>query len=269
MTPGGIVAPSAHETQLPNESLVQHNPASSALVETMTNPSIENDTLDAREDMGADENVGASNYNLDGNPNGEDMNADDMDSGENDADENDSDSNSSDETDGPLDYATMCEALSQFRDIMAENGIMADKIEELETDVGVYKCEAAFYKREAKRMQHNQKTMEDEIHQLGCLLKQKRDYDAIEAERDVTKEANKRLRLELEETKAQSQKERNEKADYQRIKEERTEYHRQLKEKIGNCTALEKEVAELQLKLDVEASFAAQTMAMFSTKPEI
>lgn len=176
------------------------------------------------------------------------------------------------------------EAQAQYRRIF-------DDIEEV--CEGVLKADAAtkelkreadeqddFFESETKRMKTNYEKDLKKLNKKCDTLKNKCDTledDNTElrrrlkrtADRDIINEANENLRLDLDNKKAELQKERDEKADYHRIKEERTELHRKLIEKTNNCTGLEKEVAALQRKLDEEVSFSAQAMAMFSKKPEI
>lgn len=77
------MAPSAHETQLSDDSHVGTDNSPDAEVKTNSNHSVEDDTPDADEYLGADENVGMDNLNVDGNHSEDDIDEEDLDSDEN------------------------------------------------------------------------------------------------------------------------------------------------------------------------------------------
>lgn len=283
--------PSTHQTQRSNESLVGTNPASSAAeVNTMANTSTEDDTFDVDEHLVTDENIGSDNLTMDGNNSTDENLSEDENSGagENpsetdiDADDLESDGNSNSSssteshTDDELDHATIRKALEQMIGIVSGNEEANEKsLKDAET-ITRLKREAEFQTASAsaaKRMKNESdrivKRLEDENLQLRRSLRQNADFDILKADRDTIKEANEHLRHQLDEKEAQLRKEVAEKADYHRTKKERTDYQRHLIQKIKECRDLEKNNVELQRKLDMEAFFSAQAMAMFSKKPEI
>lgn len=288
MAPSGPGAPSAHETQLFCKALVGTDPAcSTAEVNTIANPSIEDDT------PSADENMGMSNINMDGNPSDEDESSSEQDI---DADDLESDGNSSADAatessaDDPLDDETLRLALRQMKNIISENEELKRKAEEDSHTINNLRHDADHHASSAKRLKTRCDGLENDKLRLTVDLKQKADRDVIKASLDAIKEANEHLRHELDEKKAELQRGLGEKAGYHDIKKERTEFHSQLIKKTDNCkelekkneklqhelvemtincTALKNEVAELQRKFDLEKSFSAQAMAMFSKDPEI
>lgn len=255
------------------------------------------DTPDMDEYLGADENLSRYSLNMDGsygeyedsaadgNPSEADIDADDLELGEDTGDGSSVDSSADD----ALDNRTMRKALEQMIHIISGNEEAHEKaleyaqtIRELRLQV---RHQAASVRAEGK-LRTAVEGLKKENRQLRVELKRKADRDGIN---EVIYEANKQLRLDLDGQKAQLRKERDEKADYHRIKEERTDFHRRfLKETrdcidlrehnaellrmwkgaADTCTGLEEENAELRRKLDVEARFSAQAMAMFSKNPE-
>lgn len=280
MATGGTEAPRVHETQLLSKSLVGTDPASSTTeVNTMADPSIRDDT------PGADKNMGLSNINMDGNPS-EDENSSEH---EIDADNLESDGNSSADApteslaDDLLDDKTLRQALGQMNDIISGTEELKRKAQEDAYTINILRHDADYLASAAKRPRKRCDDLENDKLQLTIDLKQK-------ADREFIKKSNEHLHHELDEKKAERQRELVEKAGYHDIKKERTEFHsqlikktvnykdlenknaelqRELLETTNNCTALKKEVAELQRKLDSEASFSARAMAMFSEDPEI
>lgn len=295
------MAPSAHETQLSNESLVGTDHAPDAEVDTIANRSIEDDTLDADEYLGTDEDIGMDNLNMDGNYSQDDDLSEDEDTGADgnpseddiDADEPDSDENpdvdeifstdSSTESlaDNTLEQNTDHKVSKRSRRILEDiekvrQGVLkADiatknlKRKAAESEDGIYeryKIEKMRREAQYKRFTEGMGTLETENIKLRRDL---RDAVRETTDRDFIIEANKHLRIDLDATKAKLRKERDEKADYHDIKEERTEFHRKYIKKANECRGLERKNAELQRKLDEEASFSAQVMAMFSKEPKI
>lgn len=286
LKPDGMT-PSAHKIQRSNESIFGTNLASSALeVHTMANASMEDDTFDADESLVADENLGSDNLTMDGNNSADENLSEDENSGagenpsENDIDADDrsdgnADATSSSEShsDDRLDHETIRMALDQMGDIITENEELNQQARKDDDQIVRFKLKAKLQAESMKKMEtdfdHRVKILEDEILRLRRDMRQKADCDIIKADRDTIKEANKHMRLCLDEAKAQLRKEVYEKADYHRIKEERTEYHLEFIKKTKECKDLEKQNSELRRKLNMEASFPAQAMAMFSKKPEI
>lgn len=222
----------------------------------------------------------------DGNPNGADIDADDLELGEDTGDGSSVDSSADD----ALDHKTMRKALEQMIQIISDNEEANEKeledartIMELEQKIKTQAHAAAKMKTDHDLAVEG---LNKQNRRLGVELKRKADGDVTN---EVINEANKHLRLDLDGLKAQLRKERDEKSDYHRIKEERTELHRELIKKTSDCrdlqehnaellrmwegaadtcAGLEEENAELRRKLDVEARFSAQAMAMFSKNPE-
>lgn len=280
------MTPSAHKTQQSNESIVGTNPASSAPeVNTMATTSMEDDTFDVDEHLVADENIGSDNLTMDGNNSADENLGEDENSGagenpsENETDaDNESDGNgdaafsSESHYDDRLDHETIRMALDQMGDIITENEELKTQARKYDDQIVRLKLKANLQAESMEKKRpdsdHRVKTLEDEILQLRRDMRQKADCDIIKADRDTIKEANEHLRHKLDEKEAQLQKELNKKTYYHHIEEERTDYHLQLIKKTKDCRELEKKNAELQRKLDMEASFSAQAMAMFSKKPE-
>lgn len=284
MAPRGIGAPSAHETQLSNESLVGINPACRTTeVTTVFDPSMGEDTRDADEHLSAEENLGMANLNMDGNysedenpganenPSEADMDVDEMEADLNSDEESSTDKNLS--TDNAHDDDTTSYNVSErSRQILEDiekvrQGVLkadaATKSLKRKAEVNLFAASAAKLMRsDVENMSAERDALETANAKLRCELK-------LTDDRHFINETNKHLRLDLDEAKAQLRKEVSEKADYHRIKEERTEYHLDLIKKTKECRDLEKKNTELQRKLDMESSFSAQAMAMFSRKPEI
>lgn len=308
------MAPSAHETQPSNESLIGARPAPRAMVNTVANLSLPDDTPHADEYQDTDENIGMDNLNMDGNysqdenlsedenpgaegsPSEDDIDADELESDNNsDVDENSgADENSSADgsssadsieslADNTLEHSTdhkvskrsrrILEDIEKVRqgvlkaDVAAKN--LKRKAERAESEADIYKR----YKSEARMMNAQfERAMEDMRAECKAMetanIRLRRELKET-ADRDFINEANKHLRIDLDETKAKLRKEVAEKANYDYVKEERTEFHRQLIKKANDCRDLERKNAELQRKLDEEASFSAQVMAMFSKEPKV
>lgn len=262
----------------------------------IANRSIEDDTPDAGEYLGADENVGMGILSMDGNNSedesrgeDEDPGADENPSEDDEEDDRDSDENSSADN---TDYHTAKHEVS--RELLESIENFRQKVLEADDEIDYFKrkseAPAKGLERKAKRMRRDLEKTRDECNTLKEANSKLRRELKETADRDSINEANKHLRLDLGEKKAELRKERDEKAEYHRIKDERTALHRVLIEKTKNCRDLEKkntelqselmkmtdnctdlgkEVAELQHKLDQEVTFSAQAMAMFSKKPEI
>lgn len=283
MAPRGIGAPSAYEAQLSDESLVGIDPAySTAEVATLFNPSIEEDTRNADEHLSVEEKIGVANLNMNGNysedenpganetPSEADMDVDEMEAGLNSDEEFSTDKNLG--TDNAHDDTTSYNVSERSRQILED----IEKVRQgvLQADVATKnlkrKAEVnSFAASEVKLMRSEVVEMRAERDVLETANAKLRRELKLTDDRHFINETNRHLRLDLDEAKAQLRKEVSEKADYHRIKEERTEYHLELIKKTKECRDLEKKNMELQRKLDVEKSFSAQAMAMFSKKPEI
>lgn len=278
MAPRGIGAPSVHETQLSDESLVGIDPACSTAEDTTVfNPSIEEDTRDADEHLSAEKDISVANINMDGNYSEDENSGANENSSEADMDVDlNSDEDSSTDknlgTDNAHDDTSSYNVSERSRQILEDiekvrQGVLQadDATKNLKRKVEVN----SFAASEAEFMRSEMETMRAERDALETANAKLRRELTLTDDRHFINETNKHLRLDLDEAKAQLQKEVSEKADYHRIKEERTEYHLKLIKKTKECRDLEKKNTELQRKLDMEASFSAQAMAMFSKRPEI
>lgn len=255
---------------------------STAEITTVFNLSIEEDTRDADEHLSAEKDISVANLNMDGNysenenpgaienSSEADMDVDEMEAGI-DSDE-DSSTDKKLRTDNAHDDTTSYDVSERSRQILED----IEKVRQgvLQADVATKnlkrKAEVnSFAASELKLMRSEVEEMRAERDALEMANAKLRRELKLTDDRHFINETNKHLRLDLDEAKAQLRKEVYEKADYHRIKEERTEYHLELIKKTKECRDLEKKNTELQRKLDMEASFSAQAMAMFSKKPEI